>query len=647
MAKVTPSKRKSGERETVVVKTQAKGPDSMRVFKWWKAKSKAELCNQVLSTFTVLKEQQQYRYRQVGIFARLYGNMPLFNYIGSGINKMKSQALPLDRPTMNVVQSCVDTLTSRVTQSRPRPVFLTDNGDYKERNLAKQLNSFIQGELFQTKAYRLSELVLRDAEVLGTGCVKIYETPDHKVGLERVLLTDLLVDPNDALLGNPRQLFQMKLVDREVLQDVFPKYRSEISKAEQAYPDTAGDSQKTISDQVMVVEAWHLKSGDETSDGRHVIVCSEGIIFDSDSEDKKFDKEQFPFVFLPYSPSLIGFWGQGLAEQLMGTQIEINKLLITMSKAINLVGVPRIFVEEGSKVMSTSFNNEIGSIIKYSGTPPQYTVAPCVPVEMYDQLQRLVNYAYQQSGISALAAMGKKPEGLNSGEAIRSFDEVQSDRFAALIRRYDNMFVDLAYQIIDLAKDIAERDGKYQTVYPNKNGTKQIDLPKMDMLDDSFVIQCYDASALPKDPAGRLEKVVEMMQAGIISMAEGRRLLDYPDIEQVDKLANASEERILQILDEIVDKGKYTPPDPFMNLELANQLVTQYYNLYAQAKLEEDKAQMLRDFFSQVQTLKQEAMAGAMAQMGGMVPPADGAPMAAPEPLPTNPMIPNVPAGAA
>jgi hypothetical protein len=112
--------------------------------------------------------------------------------------------------------------------------------------------------------------------------------------------------------------------------------------------------------------------------------------------------------------------------------------------------------------------------------------------------------------------------------------------------------------------------------------------------------------------------------------------LDYPDIEQVDKLANASEERILQILDEIVDKGKYTPPDPFMNLELATKLVTQYYNLYAQANLEESKAQMLRDFFDQLQTIKDQA-ANVMPQ----IPQAQ--PLAVPEAAPESPMLPNAP----
>lgn len=638
MAKITKSQRKT-ERDVITVKTKVDPKNSQKVYKWWKARSKAELAEQVLSTVSVLKEQQQYRHRQAGMFARLYGNRPLFNYIGSGINKMQSQNnLPIDRPTMNVIQSCVDTLTSRVTQSRPRPVFLTDNGDYKERNLAKQLNGFVMGEFYQTKAYEKGEEILRDAEVLGTGCFKVYETPDKKVGLQRTLVTDLLVDPNDAFLGNPRQMFELRLIDRDVVAEIFPKYKSDIAKAEQAYPDNSGDSQKTVADQIIVAEAWHLPSGEDSGDGRHVIICTEGVIFDSDSEEQKFDKEAFPFVFLHYSPAIAGFWGQGLPEQLMGTQVEINKLLNQISKSINLVGVPRIFVEDGSKVMKTAFNNEVGSIITYRGTPPVYSVAPCVPGEMYEQLQRLINYAYQQSGVSALAAAAQKPAGLNSGEAIRNYDDLQSDRFASLVRRYDNMFVALAYQVIDLAKDIAEREGSYQTVYPNKNGIKEIDLPNMEMLQDPFVIQCFDSSALPRDPAGRLQKITEMMQAGIVDVAEGRRLLDYPDIEQVDKLANASEERILQILDEIVDKGKYTPPDPFMDLALANKLVTQYYNLYAQAKLEESKAQKLRDFFTQIQALKQEAMQ-ALAPPPGAMPGGTGVA----EAPPTNPMIPNAP----
>lgn len=627
MAKIT--KKDKQEREVVRVSTKSdKKPRNVR--KWWEGKTAEERATQVLETAGYLKEIGQYKYRQSSMFSRLYSNMPMYGVMGGSLSTNASQAqqLPLDRPTMNVVQSCIDTLVSRISQARPRPVFLTDNGDYKARNLAKQLNQFIQGEFHQSKAYEKAVTMLLDAAVLGTGILKIYEQ-HGKVALQRVLCTEILVDNNDAMFGDPRQMYQVMLVDRDVLAATFGNSKV-VDFAEQAYPDNHSESTRTVSDQVMVVESWHLPSGPEASDGRHIIAVSSGSLID-----EQYDCDKFPFVFLNYSNRMLGFWGQPLTEQLMGTQLEINKLLATISVSINLVGVPRVFVEDGSKVVKAHLNNQIGSIVTYRGTKPEYTVAQCVPAEIYAQLQRLVDYAYQQSGISALAAASQKPQGLDSGAALREYDDLQSDRFAALNRRYDNIFIDLSYQIIYKAMEIAERDGKYQTVYPNKDGTREIDLPAAEKLKDTFVIQCFDASNLPRDPAGRMQKVVEMMQSGMIDVKEGRRLLDYPDLQQNEKLDNASEERILQVLDKIVEDGSYSPPDPFMDLTLALKLSRDYYNLYVPAKLSEERAEMIRTFNSQVVALQQAATPPAPSAAGTQ-------PQAVPEPLPTSPMLPQL-----
>jgi hypothetical protein len=612
--------------------------ESMTLQQWWLEKDDDKAAAQMLTTAAYLKETQSYRYRQTAIYARMYGNQSLYNFAGSNLSKIdQTYGLPQERPTFNLIQSAADTLISRISQSRPQPVFLTDNGDYKQRTLAKKLNNFILGEFYQTKTYELATQILRDALVTGTGVLHTFETSDQKVGLERVLQTELLVDPNEAMYGEPRQLYRMKLVDRNVLIANFPKFKSKLEAAAKAYPDNSADSSKSVSDLVMVVEGWHLRSGKNATDGRHTLACSSGYLID-----EKYEKDRFPFTFMHYSPRLLGFWAQGLAEQLLGTQMELNSILFTISRAIKLVGVPRVFVEDGSKVTSSHFNNEVGSIIKFRGTKPVYEVAPCNAPELYAERDKLIQYGYQQCGVSALQATSQKPQGLNSGEAIRSYDDISTDRFASLSRRYDDMFVDLAYQIIDLAKDICDRDGGYATVYPNKNSTKEIDLSKADLVNDSFVVQCFTQSSLPKDPAGRLQKITEMVQSGMISLQEGRRLLDYPDLEQIEKLANSGEERIFQILDEIIEEGKYTPPDPFMDLQLATQLTTQYINLYTQAKLEEEKAAMLRDFFNQIQTMKQAAMApqpGQTPVQGGPSP----TPQANPEPVPTNPLIPNIP----
>lgn len=629
----------TGEKPTNSITMNTKGGKSVQkseMAQWWRAKGPTERCNQLLSTASYLKTNQAYRYKQAAIYARLYGNMSIFSFAGSATSQLDTMnTLPADRPTFNIVQSCTDTLVSRLSQSRPQPVFLTDNGDYKQRSLSKKLNNFIQGEFYHTKAYDKAAIILRDAMVEGTGCLHVYETEDDRVGLERVLLTELLTDVNESIYGEPRQMYRLKLVDRSVLIDCFPDKRAMLEVAEGAYPDNSASSGKTTSDLVMVVEGWHLRSGKKAKDGRHSLACSAGMLVD-----EQWDKDKFPFVFLHYSPRLLGFWAQGLAEQLMPTQMEINSLLFTISKAIKLVGVPRVFQEIGSKVVKSHNNNDVGVIIEYKGTKPSYEVAPCVPQELYAQLQRLIQYGYQQCGVSALEATSQKPAGLNSGEAIRSYDDISTDRSAALAKRYDNVFPDLAYLMMDTAMDIAERTGSYSTIYPSKNGTKEIDLPKAAEIKDSFVIQCFNQSSLPKDPAGRMQKVVEMIQGGMITIREGRRLLDYPDLDQVEKLANASEERIYQILDNIVEEGEYTPADGFLDLELASEITVQYLNLYLSAKLEEEKAQMLRDFFAQVQALKAEA-SSALPGVGGGPMPGALPPQASPEALPQSPLVPN------
>lgn len=619
------------DRKKVVFKTKVT-PSDLVLNQWWLEKEADKAAMYLLTSAAYLKESQNFRYRQVAIYARLYGNHSLYSFAGANIAKMdQTMGLPQERPTFNLVQSCVDTLVSRIAQSRPQPIFLTDNSDYKQRNLAKKLNNFILGEFHQTKAYALGTTALRDALIQGDGIVHVYETPDQKVGLERVLLTELLIDPNEGMYGDPRQMYRIKLMDRDVLMANFPKLKDKIEHAAKATPDNSTDSSKTVSDLVMVVEGWHLRSGKNTTDGRHTLACSAGSLFD-----EEYTKDYFPFEVISYAPRQLGYWAQGVAEQLMGTQMELNSILFTISKAIKLVGVPRVFVEEGSKVSSASHNNEIGTIVKFRGTKPSYEVAPSNAPELYAERDKLIAYGYQQTGVSALQASSQKPQGLDSGEAIRSYDDISTDRFASLARRYDEFYVGLAYKIIDLAKEIAERDGKYQTIYPAKNGIRQIDLPKANLVEDAFVIQCFTQSSLPKDPAGRLAKVTEMAQSGMISIQEARRLLDYPDLEQVEKLANAAEERLLQILDEIIETGKYTPPDPFMDLELGTTLTTQYINLYSQAKLEESKLQKLRDFFTQIQAIKQAAMPPQAPQVAGT-------PTAVPQAPQTSPILPNTP----
>ncbi len=636
------SKIKKGP-EKIKMKTRSDdGTDGASILaEWWKAEDDTELATQLCGTASYLKTNQTYRIRQLAVDIRLYCGLSVYSYAGSNVSKMdRTKTLPDDRPTFNLIQACTDTLVSRLTQNEPAPKFLTDGADYKQRHLAQELNKFILGEYYQTDAYQKGGKILRDCIAMGTGVLKVYRGDDDKVCIDRVMATDLYVDDNDSLNGNPQQMIQVKLVDKDKLMADNPKAVGIIAGTPNSYPDNAPDTGRTTANQVMVVEGWKLASGPDPKasgyiPGKHTIATINGIIFD-----EVYEKDKFPFVFMKYSDPFLGFWGQGLATQLFGTQLSINRIMYTISKAISLVGVPRVFIEQSSKVVKAHNNNEIGVIVTYSGTKPSYEVAPCNAPELYTERDKLIEYGFRQCGVSNMQATGQKPSGLDSGEAIRSYDDINSDRFAELSKKYENMYVDLAYLVVDTAMDIAKDTGKYQTVYPNKDGTKEIDLPKMGFLQNPFVIQCFTESSLPRTPAGRIATVTEMVQAGMLTVKEGRRLMKAPDLEENEKLDNASEERIFQILDKIVEDGDYTMPDPFLDLQLATILTVQYINLYLAANLEEEKADMLRMFFNQVQTLVQGAQPVAPPQP-------EITPTAAPMPPPTSPLVPNTNAAVA
>lgn len=591
--------------EKVVDPRSNKGGPKATPYTWWLAQNDKDLLQQFLSTVEFLKMQADPRIKQASIYSRLFCGKPLYNFLTSTSKLDSSDQLPMGRPTANVVYSCTDALVSRLAQDKPLPVFLTEGVDYRKRNITKQANSFIQGEIFRTKAHSLVSEITRHSCVLGTGLLKIFPF-NNRVNIETTLETELLVDYNDGFYGHPRRLVQRKLVDRSVYLEMFPHKEEMIVNADHGNADNSPKSIQTTSDQFIIAEGWSLPSFDGADDGRHVIACSRGIILDD-----KYKRDTFPFTKLIYNPNIVGYFGQSLAEILFPTQMEIYRQLIVGSQNFELMGVPRVLVEEMSKILETSFNNRIGSIIKYRNTPPEFVNAQANSGDWMPYVQFLIGNAYQMSGISAMSAAGTKPAGLNSGEAIRQFDQVQEARFAAFEQRVQDLYPELAYQIIDCASDIYKETGKYSTIYPSKDGIELVDFKRIKELKNNYLIQCFNQSSLPKDPAGRQARLSEMFAAQEISRQEFRRLSRFPDLEQSDQLAVALEERILCDLDSIVEDGEegYKEPDPFIldDSDMATRITVQYINKYSVTNIEPEKLDLMRTYFTQIQDLKAAA----------------------------------------
>jgi hypothetical protein len=208
----------------------------------------------------------------------------------------------------------------------------------------------------------------------------------------------------------------------------------------------------------------------------------------------------------------------------------------------------------------------------------------------------------------------------------------------AIGQQYQQMFLDLAKISISMAKDIYEEDGKLEVTVPGKKFIKTIKWEEVDMEEDEYVLKMFPVSSLPNDPAGRLQTIQEYLQAGFLSPRQGRRLLDFPDLEAEESLANSQEDWIHMALESIVDEGEYVVPEPEMDLTLADELALEYYSQGKTMGLEEDRLEMLRTFRDQLNILKQKALGPMQVPNAQPV-----APQAVPEAPAVSPMLPNAP----
>ena len=196
-------------------------------------------------------------------------------------------------------------------------------------------------------------------------------------------------------------------------------------------------------------------------------------------------------------------------------------------------------------------------------------------------------------GISALSARSEKPAGLNSGKALREFYDIETERFAAFGRAWEQLHIDISQDLLEVAKEVQEKYGTYSILSPDPKGCEVIDFKEIDMDRDAYVIQVYPTSQLPKDPEGRLEYVQELISTQMIDPDIGLSLLEFPDTEKFTSLKTSELDDIIHTVDFMLTKDKYLPPEPYQNLDMGITLMKKSYLKYKNRGCPDEKLDLL------------------------------------------------------
>lgn len=614
--------------------------DSRRDARWWRDELEGRRHEAVTAQVTDLETRHADRLCLLRCWYALYRDETYEDYLRIGIDRRS-------RSRDNVVQNGIDSVHARLTKNRPKPWIVTVGGEWSAQDRAKQASKYLEGEFARLDVYKTTSSAALDSLVFGDGMVKVFRRRNRPM-IERVWVGELLVDPTEAKHNSVRTLYQIKLVDKDVLKERYPDFRVEIERAtrfENLLRGTWEREGEITSDMAHVIEAWHLPSRDEVdddetkSDGRHVICTDTATL-----ADEEWSRDHFPFAKLPWAEDPLGYWSQGLAERMCGSQAEIDHDNAIVSECFDRT-VPSVWVADQARINREIIDNDPVRVYRFSnaGSPPIFMASAPVSDQHLVRLEKLKQDAYANQGISELSARSEKPAGLNSGRALRIHHDIEAARFSKPARAWETFHVDIARLVLEVADDIASDDDVADsdlTVYVGKDALESIRYADARLRDAPYDVRVFPASSLSSTPEGKLQDVQDLIGLGVITDPNDiRDLLDFPDLDRYNTVESAGR-RLSDKIIEAALKGEVSPANEYLPLPYAHKRAVLTYSLAKLDGAPESSLKRLEALIAHIEELIRRAAnpppAAAMPGSPMALPPP--VPPGSPSPMPPTPM---------
>ena len=613
----------AGKRKTIDVKDSLAEKDN---FVWEKAEFE-DAHERFMNWVDHIKDRPSYEDRKKRnlLYLSLYTNLPI---LGFGVNNY-TRSLQQGRISLNVTQNAVDSLVSKTCKNRPRPMFTTVEGDYDLIELAENADKHIDGRFYELDFYNtIHPGRVLDCAISGLGITKTHEVEGEGV-IERVPFWEMIMDDRECLHGNPVHLGQRKYYDKQEVFDLWKRddeaWNKDLLEAldrEASEVDVDDFDRDETSDQIAVYEGFSRIYGGKK------IVCIRGKTLRFGNHDPK----DIPYTFMRPEVQAVGMWGIGICERVGGIQMEINRLIRDIQMAMHLIAKPHWMIEASSNVNIKSLNNDIATVIKYSGAVPPTVYTPqSMSAEVFQHLQYLVRTLYEVTGISQLSAQSQKPAGLSSAVAMRTYLNVESERFSNFLRNAEEAAAKDAFK---LARVIGGLKKPKPTLARSGFTGRTIEQVKWKKLDfDTMAVQIYPTSKLPDTPAGRREFALELAQYTTVSENDIYELLEWADTEAFAQEKLAGKKNVRR---DIADmrKGKRVTRDAIGNHKMAYLMMLDAYEAAKKDGLPEKRLSVMREYIKATYKF----MTGKMWTPAGPNPlPGEGPPPGAMPPGPPGP----------
>lgn len=457
----------------------------------------------------------------------------------------------------NVIKSCIDTLVSKIASQKVRPFFNTVNGTFRDMQIVKQAQQLFDALYDEQNVNKIISDCFRDSGIFDTGI--IYVDKETKK-ISRVMPWQISFDNKEASYNSlTRLLWKME-----------------------NYPVTllpfSSKNIQNIRQSVTYYRYYNL------NDKKLVHWVPELDYY----KEEVWDRDVLPFIFLFYDDPIKSGSTTSIVDQLWGLQEAIDAILVKIKDASQLSSPLKYFVPENSTIKVKKLTNRTGEIITYTALPNQTTspittaVEPFMDPQWTQLLDKFKQDAYEQCGISQLSATSQKPQGLNSGVALSTMEDIESDRFEIQLNNVIRTYTDLAKLCIALFDE-------NEDILPANRLRQSIKWADIVQAQEQLVVQFSAAENLSKDPTQRAQQVNMLVQMGAIPQSRVTALMEIPDSVQGYSLANNAINAVMAVIDDCLENGVMDVPDYIPTQMLKEEIMNTCLSLKG-ANNDENKA---------------------------------------------------------
>lgn len=438
-------------------------------------------------------------------------------------------------PEMNVIKSCIDTLTSKIAQSKVRPFFNCVNGSFKDIQITKQAQQFFDIFFDELNVNKTVSEAFRDSCIFDTGVIFV---DDLEMCIRRAHPWQVFVRPAEKNYGKITRVYYEQ---KDYPVSLLPAFiREKINGLE------------------------YVTYGLYYDVTEHIRAFS----IDGKLEYMPFDGDRVPFIFLHYNSPIIGDTSESIVDMLNSIQLEIDSLMSKIKDASQLSPALTFFLPEGGTLKAQQLSNRTGNVVTYRPTPnmtgsPVTVATPAFIDPQYTAtVETLKQEAFEMVGISQLSAQSQKPAGLNSGIALQTMENIESDRFETQLNQVIRAYVDIARTCISVFPKDA---------YILPASRQRVQLKWGDIVEESanMSIQFSGADALSKDPSTKLKQLQLLAQSGVIPASRIAQFMEIPDLQSGYSLSNNAINAVMTVIDDCINNGNMNVPEyiPFQMLK--------------------------------------------------------------------------------